>query len=84
MRELPDRLTERVWQMLAAARTSAMSREKASAQAMFFLRSNLRSLARRAHRGRQTRYAEALKHDLEALARLIVVLDQEASWHESI
>lgn len=73
--ELPDHLTERVLQMLAAARTSPMSREEASAQAIRCLRSNLRYLARREHRGRQTSYDEALERDLEAIARLIVLLE---------
>ena len=59
MREPPDRLTERVLQMLAAARTSSMSREEASAYAIHCLRGNLRYLERQEQRGCQTRYDEA-------------------------
>ena len=61
-----------------------MTREEATEQAILCLRRNLRYLARREQRGRQTRDDEALERDLEAIARLMVVLDQEASWHESI
>lgn len=75
MREPPDRLTECVWQMLAAARISSITREEAIEQAILCLRRNLRYLARRDHRGRQTSYDEALERDLEAIARLIVLLE---------
>lgn len=47
MRERPDRLTERVWQMLAAARASSMIREEVVEQLTLALRRNLRYLARR-------------------------------------
>lgn len=65
--------------MLAAARTSSMTCEEASAQAILCLRRNLRYLARRARRGRQTNYDEELERDLEAIARLIVLLEPSSA-----
>ena len=46
--EPPDHLTERVWQMLADARTSAMTCEAVIEQLILSLRRNLSYLARRA------------------------------------
>ena len=77
--EPPDQLTQHVWQMLADARTSAMSREEASEQAILFLRRNLRYLARRVSRGHQTSYDELLERDLEAIARLVVLLEPSST-----
>ena len=72
MREPPDRLTERVLQMLAAARTSPMTREEVMERLTLSLRRNLSYLAQKQQR---TPYVEALAGDLEALARAIVLLD---------
>lgn len=73
--EPPERLAERVVQMLAAARTSSMTRDEATEQAILCLRRNLSYLARREQRGRQTSYDAVLERDLEAIARLIVLLE---------
>lgn len=73
--EPPERLTDHVWQLLANARTSSMTREEATEQAILCLRRNLRYLMRRAHRGHQTSYDELLERDLEAIARLVVLLE---------
>ena len=75
MPEPPDRLTERVLQILAAARASSMTREEATEQAILCLRRNLRYLARREQRGHQTSYDEVLESDLAAIARLVVLLE---------
>src|ERR1051326_4180313 len=76
--EPPDQLTGAVWQMLANARASAMTREEATEQAILFLRRNLSYLARRARRGHHTNYNEVLERDLEAVARLVVLLEPPA------
>ena len=82
--EPPDQLTQRVWQMLAAARTSAMTHEEATEQAILFLRRNLRYLARRERRGHHTSYDELLARDLEAVAWLVVLLEpSSAAVHET-
>ena len=81
MREPPDGLTERVWQMRAAARISSITREEAIEQAILCLRRNLRYLARRAQQGCQTRYDEALERDMEAIARLLVLLESSSVPH---
>lgn len=73
--EPPDRLTERVWQLLNAACASSMTREEATEQAILFLRRNLRYLARREQRGHQTNYDELLERDLAGIARLIVLVE---------
>lgn len=65
--------------MLDAARASSMTREEAAEQAILCLRRNLRDLARRAQRGHQTSYDETLEHDLEAIARLIVLLEPSSA-----
>ena len=65
--------------MLDAARASAMTREEATEQAMLCLRRNLRYLARREQRGHQTNYDETLERDLEAIARLLVLLESSAA-----
>lgn len=70
--EPSDRLTERVLQMLAAARTSTMSRDEVKEQLMLSLRRNLSYVARK---NQHTPYVEALESDLEAIARAIVLLD---------
>ena len=56
MREPPDRLTEQVWQLLVAARTSSMTRDEVRERLMLSLRRNLRSVARKQH---STAYTEA-------------------------
>ena len=73
--EPPDQLTGAVWQMLVNARASAMTREDATEQAILFLRRNLGYLAHRARRGHQTSYDALLERDLEAIARLVVLLE---------
>ena len=70
--EPPDRLTERVLQMLAAARASSMSREEMRERLTLSLRRNLSYLARKRQ---YTPYIEALEGDLEAMARAIVLLE---------
>jgi hypothetical protein len=77
--EPPDHLTERVWQMLADAQTSAMTREEATEQAILFLRRNLSYLARRARRGHHTSYDELLARDLEAIARIVALLEPSSA-----
>ena len=47
MRNQPDHLTERVLQMLAAARTSPMSRDEVRERMTLSLRRNLSYLARK-------------------------------------
>jgi hypothetical protein len=76
--EPPDQLTGAVWQMLINARTSPMTREEATEQAILFLRRNLSYLARRERRKRHTSYDELLARDLEAVARLVVLLEPHA------
>lgn len=73
--ESPDRLTERVLQMLAAARTSPMSRDEVRERLTLSLRRNLSYVARKT---RYTPYVEALEVDLEAIARAIVLLESSA------
>jgi hypothetical protein len=70
----PDHLTQRAWQLLADAWTSAMTRDEATEQAMLFLRRNLSYLARGESRGHHTSYDELLERDLEAVARLAALL----------
>lgn len=70
MRESPDRLTERVLQMLAAARTSSMSREEATEQMALALRWNLSYLARRKARGTTPVIMDSLGCDLGLNGRL--------------
>lgn len=65
--------------MLADARTSAMTREEATEQAMLCLRRNLNYLARRERRGHQTGYDALLERDLEAIARLVVLLEPSST-----
>lgn len=83
MREPPDRLTERVLQMLAAAHTSSMSRDEVRARLMLSLRRNLSYLVRKNQR---TPYVEALEGDLEAMARAIVLLSsgQQTNHEDSV
>ena len=73
--EPPDQLTQRVWQLLAEARTSSMTRETVIEQLILSLRRNLSYLARRMRDGRQTAYDEALERDLEAMARAVALLE---------
>jgi hypothetical protein len=77
--EAPDQLTQRVWQLLADARTSAMTREEATEQVLLFLRRNLHYVARRERRGRRTGYDELLEQDLEAIARMVVLLEPSSA-----
>ena len=74
--EPPDRLTERVLQLLAAARTSPMSRDEVRERLTLSLRRNLSYVARKKQ---HTPYVEALEGDLEAIARAIVLLDTLSS-----
>ena len=76
MREPSDRLTERVVQMVAAARTSSMSRDEVRERLTLSLRRNLSYLARKRL---YTPYVEALKGDLEAIASAIYYLQKEAA-----
>jgi hypothetical protein len=73
--EPPDRLTERVLQMLAAARTSPLSRDEVRERLTLSVRRNLSYLARKQQ---HTPYTEALAGDLEAIARAIVLLEPTA------
>jgi hypothetical protein len=75
MPERPDHLAERVLQMLAAARTSPLSRTEVRERLTLSLRRNLSYLARKQQ---QTPYTEALAGDLEAIARAIVLLEPTA------
>jgi hypothetical protein len=68
--EPPDHLTERVWQVLADARSSSMSRTEVMERLTLSLRRNLTYLARKKQ---QTPYVEALEGDLEAMARAIAL-----------
>lgn len=75
----PDHLTGAAWQLLADARTSALTREETIEQAILFLRRNLRYLARRERRGHHTSYDELLERDLEAVARMVVLLEPSSA-----
>lgn len=76
--EPPDQLTQRVWQMLADAQTSVMTREEATEQDILFLRRNLRYLAGRERRKRHTGYDEMLERDLGVIARMVAVFSRRA------
>lgn len=79
MREPPDRLTERVMQMVSAARTSPMTPAEVIEQLTASLRRNVTYLARRERLHRQTVYDEVLERDVEAIARAIVLLQEKES-----
>ena len=49
--EPPDQLTARMWQMLADAQTSALTREEVIEELTLSLRCDVAYLARRARRG---------------------------------
>lgn len=76
MRNQPDRLTERVWQMLTVARASPMTPAEVIEQLTASLRRNVAYLARRERLHRQTAYDEALERDVEAIACAIVLLQE--------
>ena len=75
--EPPDQLTQRVWQLLAEARTSPMTREAVIEQLILSQRRNLSYLARSMRDARQTAYDEMLERDLEAMARAVVLLEPQ-------
>lgn len=75
--EPPDRLTERIWQMLDAARASSMTLADVIEQLTASLRRNVTYLARRERLHRQTVYDEIVERDVEAIARAIVFLQEQ-------
>jgi hypothetical protein len=68
--------TEQVWQLIADAAHSPLSREQVIEQLTFALRRQLQYLSYRARRGRQTAYDEVAHSDAEALARAIYLLQE--------
>lgn len=56
-----------------------MTREEVTEQAMLFLRRDLNYLARRARRGHQTNYDALLERDLEAIVRLVMLLESSST-----
>ena len=63
-------------QLLAAARSSPLSRDEVRERLMLSLRRNLSYLARKKH---HTPYVEALEGDLETIASAISYLQKEAA-----
>lgn len=64
-------------QMLAHAHASTMTRDDVVAQLAKALLRNAAYLARRERRGHRTAYNEVLEADMEAMARAIVLLQEE-------
>lgn len=65
--------TQQVWQLIADAAHSPLSREQVIEQLTLALR---RQLAYREQRGRQTAYDEVAHSDMETLARAIHLLQE--------
>ncbi len=70
--------TEQVWQLIADAAHSPLSREQVIEQLTLALRRQVQYLTYRERRGRQTAYDEIAQQDVEALARAIWLLQAEA------
>lgn len=70
--------TEQVWQLIADAAHSPLSREQVIEQLTLALRRQVQYLAYRERRGRQTAYDEVAQADVEALARAIHLLQEKA------
>ena len=73
--------TQQIWQFIANAAQSPLSREQVIEQLILALRRKLNYLAYREGRGRQTAYDEALSSDVEAIARAIVFLQESEADH---
>jgi RNase P subunit RPR2 len=70
--------TEQVWQLIADAAHSPLSREQVIEQLILALRRQLQYLSYRQRRGRQTAYDEVASQDVEALTRAIWLLQEKA------
>ena len=68
---------EQVWQLIADAAHSPLSREQTIELLVLALRRQLQYLAYREQRGRQTAYDEVAQQDVEALARAIHLLQEK-------
>jgi hypothetical protein len=68
--------TEQIWQLIADAAHSPLSREQVIEQLALALRRQVQYLAYRERRGRQTAYDEVAHSDVEALARAIYLLQE--------
>lgn len=73
----PGVTTEQVWQLIADAAHSPLSREQTIEHLILALRRQLHYLSYRERRGRHTAYDEVAKSDIEALARAIWLLQKE-------
>jgi hypothetical protein len=66
--------TEQVWQLVADAAHSPLSREQVIEQLLLALRRQIHYLSYRERRGRHTAYDEVAELDVAALARAIHLL----------
>lgn len=73
--------TEQVWQVIADAAHSSLSREQTIEQLVLALRRQLQYLAYRERQSRQTAYDEVAQQDVEALARAIHLLQAGKDRH---
>jgi hypothetical protein len=73
----PTITPEQVWQLVADAAHSPLSREAVIEQLALALRRQLHYLSYRERRGRHTSYDEVAQQDVEALARAIYLLQEE-------
>lgn len=73
--------TEQVWQLIADAAHSSLSREQVIEQLTLALRRHLQYVSYRERRGRHTAYDEVAKPDVEALARAIHLLQEGKDSH---